>query len=406
MRILFPLSAYKPAWRIGGPVASVSASAETLAKKGHEVIVLATNSNLTEDLDVPLDRAVDVDGVEVWYFKREEPLQKFLPFVSYVSRSMGYTWAPKMKAALRRVVPGVDVVHTQMPFVYPSYAGAHAAFAAHKPLFYSQRGNFNPVHLQFRAAKKKVYINLIEKPIMRRATTLLSLTENEDRAYRMLGIATPSAIVPNGVNVPPARPDAARNVRERFGIDESAQLVLFLGRLHPVKGAEKLIDVFVHIAAQHPRAVLVMAGPDEWRLEEQWRARANELGVADRIYFPGMITGDVKADMLARADLFVLPSTGEGFSNAILEALASGTAVLISPHCNFPEVAAAGAGAIVGNDIPAITAELSRLLAQPDTLRAMGETARRFVTEHYSWDVITDRLLDVYAEGIARARRP
>jgi len=405
MRILFPAPAYKPAWRIGGPVAALTATAETLAAKGHEVVVLTTNSNVTEDLDVPLDRAVDVGGVEVWYFKREEPLQKYLPFISYLSRSMGFTYAPKLKGALRRVTPTVDVVHTQMPFVYPTYAGAHAAFDAHKPLVYSQRGNFNPVHLRFRAAKKKVYIGLIEKPVMRRATTLLALTENERRAYAALGVTTHCRVVPNGVTIPAPRPDAARNIRERFGIAEDAQLILFLGRLHPVKGAEKLIDVFVRIAGQHPRAVLVMAGPDEWRLEEQWRARANELGVGDRIHWPGMITGDVKADMLARADLFVLPSTGEGFSNAILEALASGTPVLISPHCNFPEVASAGAGVLADNDIPSITAELSRLLAQPGTLRSMGETARRFVTEHYSWDVITDQLLDVYREAIERMRR-
>ena len=405
MRILFPVPAYKPAWRIGGPVASISGTAEALAKKGHEMLVYTTNSNVTEDLDVPLDRAVDVNGVEVWYFKREEPLQKYLPFVSYFSRSMGYTYAPKMKAALQRVMPSVDVVHTQMPFVYPTYAGARAALAAHKPLFYNQRGNFNPIHLQFRAAKKKLYISLVEKPVMKRATTLIALTEAERAGYRALGITTPCAIVPNGVAIPADRPGAARNVRQRYGIDDDAEVVLFLGRLHPVKGAEKLIDVFVHIAAQHPRAVLVMAGPDEWSLEEQWRARANELGVAGRIHFPGMITGDDKADMLARADLFVLPSTGEGFSNAVLEAMASGTAVMLSPHCNFPEVAAAGAGVIVENDVPAITAGLSRLLAQPARLRAMGETARRFVMEHYSWDVITDRLLEVYAEGIERARR-
>lgn len=90
MRILYAVPAYKPAWRIGGPVVSVSAAAEVLVRKEHEVIVFATNSNLTEELNVPLDQPVDVNGVEVWYFKREEPLKKYLPFVSYLSQSMGF----------------------------------------------------------------------------------------------------------------------------------------------------------------------------------------------------------------------------------------------------------------------------------------------------------------------------
>ena len=404
MRILYPLAAYKPAWRIGGPVISISSAAEMLARKGHEVIVYTTNSNVTEDLDVPLDQAVDVNGVEVWYFKREEPVQKYLPFIPYLSRSMGFIYAPKMKAALRRTVPSVDVVHTQMPFVHPTFAGGRAAIAAGKPLFYHQRGNFDPARLEFRGAKKKLYIKLIEKPLMQRATTLIALTAAERDSYRALGVTTPCVIVPNGVHVPEERPSAAQTVRERYGIDEQAQVVLFLGRLHPIKGAEKLIDVFVRIAAEHPRAVLVMAGPDEWRLEEQWRTRVHDLGLDSRVSFPGMITGEEKADMLARADLFVLPSIGEGFSMAVLEAMASGTAVLLSPGCNFPEAAAANAGVIVENEVPEMASALSRLLADSDALRTMGENARRLVTEHYSWDVITDRLIEVYTEGIERTR--
>src|ERR1043166_4787482 len=96
-----------------------------------------------------------------------------------------------------------------------------------------------------------------------------------------------------------------------------------------------------------PNAVLTIAGPDEWGLEAQWRQRTHERG---RVVFPGMVSGDEKADLLARADLFCLPSTAEGFSNAVLEALASATAVMLSPQCNFPEVESANAGVVVDAD--------------------------------------------------------
>lgn len=397
MRILYALTAWKPAWRIGGPILSVSAAAEALVRKGHEVTVVCTNSNLTEDLEIETDVPVDVNGVEVWYFRREEPLQKYLPFVSYLSRSMGFMYAPAMKRELARIVQRVDVVDTHMPFVYPSYATAHAALDAKKPLFYHQRGNFDPARLRFRGAKKRLYISLIEKPIMKRATALIALTENERASFRALGVQTPCVVIPNGIDVPAGRPDAAANVEKKFGIARDAQVVLFLGRLHPLKGADKLIDAFERIAEEHPRAMLVMAGPDEWSLEAQWRERAH-----GRVLFPGMLTGDDKADMLARADLFALPSMGEGMSMAMLEALANRTAVMLSPGCNFPQVVDAGAGVVVDPDAAPMAAALSRLLADPERLRAMGEAARALAARDYSWDAITDRLLETYSKGMTR----
>lgn len=397
MHILYAIHAYKPAYRVGGPVISVSATAEMLVNKGHRVTVVTTNSNLDEDLDVPVDRPVDVNGVSVCYFKREEPLQAWLPFMPYFSRSIGFLYCPAMKCALNGMMPGVDVVDTQMPFVYPTYAAAHAAFRFKKPLFYHQRGNFDLGRLRFRGGKKRLYISLVERPIMRRASKLIALTEAERASFRTLGVATACDVVPNGIDLPVPCAGAAERVAARWGIPVDAQLVLFLGRLHPIKGAETLLEAFAHVGGAFPDSVLMMAGPDEWRLEAQWRERFRGTSLADRVIFPGMLIGEEKQDVLARADLFSLPSTGEGFSMAVLEALASATAVMLSPGCHFPEVDQAGAGVTVEADPQAMAVTLAQLLGGPARLRAMGEAGRRLVAEHYTWDVITDRLIDLYA---------
>ena len=398
MNILYAVHGYKPAYRIGGPVISVSAAAETLAKKGHRVTVFTTSSNLDAELDVPYDRPVDVDGVEVWYFRREEPLQKWLPFVPYLSRSMGFLYCPAMKGELERVMPRIDVVDTHMPFVYPSYAAAHAAFRHGRPLFYHQRGNFDPGRLAFRGRKKRLYISLVEKPIMRRATRLIALTEAECASFRALGVDTPCEVVPNGIDLPPARPGAAERVEQKWGVAADAQLILFLGRLHPQKGAETLLDAFARVQSAVPNAILMMAGPDEWRLETSWRERVASEGLADRVIFAGMLTGDDKADVLARADLFCLPSLGEGFSMAVLEALAASTAVMLSPGCHFPEVEPE-AGVIVEADAERMADAMVRLLADPARLRAMGDAGRKLVAERYTWDAVADRLIEVYESG-------
>src|SRR5262245_43528 len=105
MNILYAVHAYKPSYRVGGPVLSVSAAAERLVRRGHQVTVFTSNSNLDEDLDVPTDRGVDVEGVQVWYFRREERLKKWFPFIPYLSRSLGFLYCPAMRSALDRVLP-------------------------------------------------------------------------------------------------------------------------------------------------------------------------------------------------------------------------------------------------------------------------------------------------------------
>jgi glycosyltransferase involved in cell wall biosynthesis len=399
MKILYAGTGYKPAYRLGGPIISVSAMAEMLVRKGHEVTVVTTTANNDQDLDVPVGVPVDVEGVQVWYFQRKEPLQKLLPFVPYISRSIGYMYAPEMRSALDRLVPGMDVVHTQGPYVYPSYAAAHASFRHHKPLVYSQRGNFAAESIRFRAVKKRLYIAAVEKPIMKRAASLVALTEIERASYRALKITTPVALVPNGTFIPADRPDAAERVHEQFKIAPDAKLILFLGRLHPNKQPDRLLEAYLQVINEFSSTVLMIAGPDEWEMEKALRERARSAG--GRVLFPGMIGGQEKADVLARADLFCLPSVAEGFSNAVLEALASSTAVMLSPACNFPEVQRADCGVVVDDDPPAMAAALRGLLADPVRLRAMGMAGRRLVADRYSWDVITDRLVDLYREVIA-----
>jgi glycosyltransferase involved in cell wall biosynthesis len=378
--------------------------AERLVRRGHAVTVVTSNSNLDRDLDVPLAQPVPVEGVTVWYFGREEPLRRWLPFVSYLSRSMGFLYSREMRATLERLVPTADAVHTHLPFVYPTLAAARSAFRHGKPLIYHQRGVLDPERLRFRGIKKRAYIAAVERPTMRCATTLVALTDAEVASYRALGVETPVRVIPNGVDAACYRttPSGAGGVAR--SIPATAPVVLFFGRIHPTKGADRLLRAFLEMRHAHPEALLVMAGPDEWALERRFRDSAAAAGAADRVLFPGMMTGDEKLDLLARADLFALPSDAEGFSLAVLEALASATPVLLSPGCHFPEVETAGAGRVVASDPAALADALRQLLSDRATLAAMGRRGRSLVEDRYSWDRITDATEDAYREAIARRR--
>jgi glycosyltransferase involved in cell wall biosynthesis len=253
--------------------------------------------------------------------------------------------------------------------------------------------------------KKRVYIAVAERPILLSATTLIALTEYEVQTYRDLELPNRIRVVPNGIDCDLYRSRSPSDLNQRLGIPADAIVVLFLGRLHPIKGADKILDAFADVHSRIPRAFLVMAGPDEWGLEAAHRRSASHAGIEGRVVFPGMVEGELKLDLLARADLFALASDAEGFSIAVLEALASETAVLLSQGCHFPEVAAAGAGRIVSQDPADIARAMTEMLSDTVALAEMGRRGRWLVSRQYTWPRITERLLDVYREGIGLSDR-
>ncbi len=402
MKFLYVLHAYKPAYRVGGPIISVSTIAERLVKRGHEVTVFASNSNLDQDLEVQCTHPIYLNGVKVWYFKYEEPLKRWFPFVPYLSKSMGFLYTPRMKEEIEKVIPLVDCVHTHLPFVYPSYVAGNAAIRQKKPLFYHQRGVFDPERLRFRGLKKRLYIEIIEKPIMKKATTLIALTEAERESFRRFAANTPCEIVPNGVDCSLYKRSPESGSLKRYGIRGGDFVILFLGRLQPIKGAEILLEAFIRISRDFPEAVLILAGPDEFGIEKIIRKRAHESGLSDRIILPGMVQGDEKINLLARCDLFCLPSMGEGFSIAILEAMASGKPVMISPGCHFPDVERYNAGWIIERDIEKLAAALASALHFSDDVKIRGNAALNLAKTFYSWDYTIERLEAVYTDGILR----
>ena len=381
---------------------SIAALTEGLAKRGHRVVVFTTNGDIHVDMDVPLDQPVDVEGVEVWYFRRREFLKYLVPFIPYLAKSMGYLYAPQMAKILDQIVPNMDIVHTHMPFIYPTYASARAAFRYDKFLFYHQRGVLDMNRLRFRALKKRLYIDLFERPIMRRAASLIALTQQEVDSYKALGIDTPCHVIPNGINVAEYYSEPSEFFESHIPLDPGQRLILFLGRLHPIKGAELALEAFLKVAHHVPDVVMVMAGPDEFDLVKTLKQKVAAATLGDRILFPGIVSGQLKHDLLARADLFLLPSIGEGFSMAILEAMASSTPVMISPECHFPEVQIHGTGLVLERNASLWAEQMVLMLNDSSRLHQMGQKARRLVEEEYTWDNIVSQLEDLYLEILER----
>lgn len=205
--------------------------------------------------------------------------------------------------------------------------------------------------------------------------------------------------LPNGVDVDVHRPADAHDramLRERLGVSSDRFVVAFVGRLHPVKDVDTLLEAAARVAGMD--LVIVGDGPERGRLE----AKARRLG--GRVRFHG--SSAHVADVLRAADAFALSSHGEGMSNALLEAMACGLPCLASRSVGGArELLSGGRGLLLADgDVAAWAAALAQLAADPGHRAALGRAAATHVARELSLQAAADRLVAAY-RMIARERR-
>jgi glycosyltransferase involved in cell wall biosynthesis len=188
----------------------------------------------------------------------------------------------------------------------------------------------------------------------------------------------------NGVaEIAPWTEAGRRAFREREGIPPGAKVVAAVSNFYPYKGHAELMDAAPAVLSRHPDARFVLVGRDAGTLEAT-RRRAAESGFPDAFLFPGD-RSDV-ADFLRAADLFVHPSREEGFSNAILEAMAAGLPVVAFAVGGNPEAVEGGRTGLLAppRDAASLAAALCALLDEPERARAMGAAGRERAARDFS----------------------
>jgi glycosyltransferase involved in cell wall biosynthesis len=187
---------------------------------------------------------------------------------------------------------------------------------------------------------------------------------------------------------PPAAPGDAAAFRSMLPALGDRRYLLFLSRIHEKKGCDLLIEAFARQADRDPGLDLVIAGPDQTGLRSRLEQSARRLGVADRIHWPGMVSGAAKYGALRGAEAFILPSHQENFGIAVAEALACGCLVLISNQVNiWREIEAANAGFVANDDLAGTESLLSRFHECDSRDRqTMRRNAERIFAERFNME--------------------
>lgn len=369
LRILHVVPTYYPAVRYGGPIRSVHALCASLARRGHDVTVYTTNLDGPGESAVPLQTAVPLDDVQVYYFR--VPALRRLHF------------SPDMQRHLAATVDSFDVIHLHSVYLWPTYAAARLAERARIPYVVSPRGMLiRDVIRRKNAWVKRAWIHLVERRSLARAAALHVTAPIEgDEAQELQLPVREMVCIPNGVDGPRRVPALSDTPFASI----ARTYALFLSRISWKKGLDRLIKAWQFV----PDLPLVIAGNDDEDYQPQLERLAQSLGIAERIHFVGAASDATKWALYANAEMFVLPSYSENFGNVVAEAMIVGCPVIVTSEVGLaPLVERTGAGVICGGEPEHIARAVNQLHLDSVARRRMGKYGQHAAQRELSWDAV------------------
>ncbi len=357
----------------GGPVEALLRISEVLVREGHQVQV------------VSLEHSGEI------------ATPSFPISMTGVGRGLGkYRFNPSLTHWLNQHVQSYDVVILHGLWNYSSVGAWRALRRNRTPYFVFAHGMMDPWFRQCYPIKhlfKQAYWMLFEGRVLRDSQAVLFTCEEErlrargvfaGHHYRelvtLLGTAEPSGDVTLDEG----------SFLAAFPQFREKRYLLFLGRVHPKKGCDLLVEAFAQCSAQLPTDLdIVMAGPDEVGWVPELQAKAKKLGIAGRVHWTGMLKGTLKWGALRRAEALILPSHQENFGFVVAEAMACSTPVLLSNKVNiWREVEASNAGLVEQDTVEGTRNLIMRFCLASAEIRArMALNARASFLKNFDVEV-------------------
>jgi glycosyltransferase involved in cell wall biosynthesis len=387
LNITFVIPYFYPAWEYGGQPRSAYELARALVQRGHRVKVLTTDSAGHSRLSAGHRQ---VDGIDVTYYRN---LSNWLAFRKRIF------WPPDLWREMKSEISGSDILHIHELRSTLSVFAYKAARAERIPYVLSTHGGLK--HLGKKGVKT-VFDALWGGRILRDAAAVLAISPAEEKDAREMNLRLPEVRpLPNMISLADYGSLPSRGTfKSRKGLSAD-KVVLFLGRLHWVKGADLLIEAFRKIADSHPDAKLIIAGSDDGQ-ECAIHKLVDTCRLNHSVKFVGFLDDRAKREALVDADLLVIPSRSEVFAITALEALMCGCRVLISDVCGLHPMPSTehGVELFESNNVEDLARKLRSIL-QSTKSPAVANAGRQFVMNEFGSDKVSANAESIYRTVLA-----
>jgi glycosyltransferase involved in cell wall biosynthesis len=368
--------------RYGGPSAAMLGMCQALRNLGVSTLIATTDADGDSRLDVPEGEVEEYEGVPALFFPRQA--------------SEAYKWSPRLAKWLRNHVRDFAVVHVHAVFSHSSVAAAHACLNQGVPYILRPLGTLDPWSLNRHRWRKQALIRLGAGRLLAGAAAIHYTTDQERRLAE-----SGMPWLPRGTVIPLGVDDALFGGTTQTN---ASPYLLALCRLDPKKGIDLLIQAFhdVVAAGTHGDWKLIIAGDGDEDDVSKLKQAAESGEGRSRIVFEGWVAGDPRMSLLRHAALFALPSAQENFGVAVVEALACGVPVIVSPAVNLAaDIEKHQAGWIVPRDRAALAESLGRLMTDRAALAERRAHARTFA-ERFRWSAVAESLVHLYEDVLSR----
>jgi glycosyltransferase involved in cell wall biosynthesis len=384
MKVLHVIPAV--ALRYGGASRSVIEMCRALREAGSETLIATTDADGHERLNVESGKPVLYEGQPTIFFPRQF--------------SEAFKYSRPLAVWLRGHIGDFDVIHIHAVFSHACIATANACRKKGVPYIVHPIGTLDPWSLKQKRFRKKLFWHLAVKKMLAGAAAIHYTAVPEQKlAEEALGINR-GVVIPLGVETNSAcQTETTGNPGELHSYLNGGPFVLMLSRLHRKKGLELLLGAFLSISkrSEFKNWRLVLAGDGEPQYVNSLRRLIEKEGGSANVVFTGWIVGTEKQTALQQASLLALTSYQENFGLCVVEALACGTPVIVSPHVNLaPQILQAGAGWVAPLERTSLERTLMEAMQNAHERSLRGAAGRELVRLHFTWSAIAKQLVAVY----------
>jgi glycosyltransferase involved in cell wall biosynthesis len=388
MKILMVVASYSPS--SGGPTTVIRALASELVKKGHEVSIYTSDYFDKSSRVQEYSKPVEIDGIKVYYFKN-------------ISNKLAHNYnvylSPMLVKKAKDNLKNFDIIHIHGFRTFQSIFIHHYAKKYNVPYILQTHGTVLPFFQK--QSLKKIFDLFLGYKILRDVSKVIALTKTEAEQYKKMGgDENKIEIVPNGIDLSEYEnlPEKGE-FRRKYSIRDDEKIILYLGRIHKIKGIDLLVKAFADLVEELDNVKLVIVGPDGGFLS-MLKRQIESLKIGDRILFTGTLYERDKLEAYVDADVYVLPSVYEIFPITVLEACACGTPVIVTDRCSIADFVNK-IGYVVEYDKEQLQDAIIKVLSDEGLRRRFGERGKKLVEERlFSWDNIEKKVEGLYEDCI------